>query len=250
MESSEVSYMQKNTYLIRLDDACPYMDAKKWQRIEDILDKYGVKPLVGIIPANADPETMIDDEDSKFWEKAHQWVDKGWKMALHGYDHVCITHEGGINPVHHRSEFAGLSYNEQAEKIMKGYQTLKEQGLEPDYFFAPSHTFDNTTLKVIKEQTPIRKISDLIATKPYKKDGFTFIPCQMGKLREMPLSGYWCACYHPNIMKDEEFVSLDVFLKTHKQDFISFDELPEAGNKTVKDRLLSLAYYTLRRIKG
>lgn len=250
MEIAKVSYMQKNSYLIRLDDACPRMDAKKWQRMEGILDKYGVKPLVGIIPANADPETMIDEGDSLFWDKVHQWIDKGWPMALHGYDHVCITNKGGINPVHHRSEFAGLSYNEQAEKISKGYEALKKHDVEPSFFFAPSHTFDEKTLKAIKECTPIRMISDLIATKPYKKDGFTFVPCQMGKLREMPILGYWCACYHPNIMKDEEFDALDSFLNVHNQDFISFDELPEAGSKTVKDRLLSFTYYTLRRIKG
>ena len=240
----------KAKYLIRLDDACPYMDAKKWQIMEDILDKYGVKPLVGIIPANADAETKIDEEDALFWEKVNRWMAKGWKMALHGYDHVCITNEGGINPVHHRSEFAGLEYKEQADKIKKGYQLLMEHGVEPMYFFAPSHTFDKTTLKAIKECTPIRMISDLIATKPYKKYGFTFIPCQMGKLREMPISGYWCACYHPNIMKDEEFEALERFFQAHKQEFISFDELPEAGNKSLKDRLLSMAYYTLRRIKG
>ncbi len=72
----------------------------------------------------------------------------------------------------------------------------------------------------------------------------------MGVLREMPIAGYWCACYHPNIMKDEDFLTLDSFLKNHKDDFISFDELPEAGSKSVKDKFLSLAYYTLRRIKG
>ena len=239
-----------NRYLIRLDDACPYMDAKRWQRVEDILHKYGVRPLVGIIPDNADPETMIDDEDTQFWEKVHGWMSKGWKMALHGYDHVCITQEGGINPVHHRSEFAGLDYEKQAEKISKGYQLLKDCGIEPQYFFAPSHTFDKTTLKAIKDCTPIRIISDLIATKPYKKYGFTFVPCQMGKLREMPISGYWCACYHPNIMGDEEFDALEAFIKAHQQNFISYDDLPEAGSKTVKDRILSFAYYTLRRIKG
>lgn len=242
--------MQKNTYLIRLDDACPYMDAKKWQRIEDILDKYGVRPLVGIIPANADPETMIDEENSLFWKKVHKWIAKGWNIALHGYDHVCITQEGGINPVHHRSEFAGLSYEEQAEKIIRGYQILKEHGVEPTYFFAPSHTFDKNTLNAIKDHTPIKMISDLIATKPYEKEGLTFVPCQMGKLREMPISGYWCACYHPNIMKDEAFEALEDFLKVHKQDFISFEELPQARKKSIKDRLLSFAYYTLRRIKG
>lgn len=237
-------------YLIRLDDACPYMDSKKWKLMEEILDRYSVKPLVGIIPTNADSVTMIDEEDTRFWEKVHRWIEKGWNIALHGYDHVCITKDGGINPVHHRSEFAGLSYDEQSQKISKGYQKLKEHGIEPSFFFAPSHTFDENTLKAIKDFTPIRKISDLIATKPYKKGVLTIVPCQMGKLREMPIGGYWCACYHPNIMKDEEFEGLEAFIKTHQQDFIGFDELPEAGNKSVKDRLLSFAYYSLRRIRG
>ena len=34
-----------NKYLIRLDDACPTMDAQKWSRIEDILNRGGVKPM-------------------------------------------------------------------------------------------------------------------------------------------------------------------------------------------------------------
>jgi predicted deacetylase len=218
--------------------------------MEDILDKYGVKPLVGIIPANADPETKIEPDDSSFWEKAQNWSQKGWSIALHGYNHVCTTETGGLNPVHKRSELAGLSYEEQCQKIRDGYVFLKEKGVDVKWFFAPSHTFDENTLKAIKEFTPIRNISDMIATKPYKKYGLTFAPCQMGVLREMPISGYWCACYHPNIMKDEEFEALESFIKNHKEDFISFEELPEAGSKSVKDKLLSLAYYTLRRIKG
>ena len=237
-------------YLIRLDDACPYMDRGKWQRMEDLLDKYGIKPLVGIIPANTDPETLIEPEDSSFWEKTHYWEKKGWCLALHGFNHVCKTDSGGLNPVHKRSEFAGLSYEEQCQKIREGYTLLKDKGIDVKWFFAPSHTFDENTLKAIKDCTPIKYISDMIATKPYLYKGFTFVPCQMGVLREMPISAYWCACYHPNIMKDEEFVALDSFLKNHKEDFISFDELPQAGSKSVKDKLLSLAYYTLRRIKG
>ena len=131
--------MFKTRYLIRLDDACPYMDRVKWQRMENILDKYGVKPLVGIIPANADLKTMIDPDDNNFWVKAHSWVKKGWSIALHGYDHVCISDDGmkGLNPFWRRSEFAGLSLELQREKIRNGYAVLKEQGFEPKYFFAP-----------------------------------------------------------------------------------------------------------------
>ena len=90
----------------------------------------------------------------------------------------------------------------------------------------------------------------MIAIKPYREQGLTFVPCQMGQLREMPILGYWCACYHPNVMKNEEFMMLEDFLKVHGSEFISFDELPNPGKKRLLDYMLSFAYYLLRKIKG
>lgn len=43
-----------NHYILRLDDTSEYMDVDKWQRMETLLDKYNIKPLVGIIPDNQD----------------------------------------------------------------------------------------------------------------------------------------------------------------------------------------------------
>lgn len=37
-------------YIMRLDDASEYMDVPKWKRMEDLLDAYHIKPLVGIFP--------------------------------------------------------------------------------------------------------------------------------------------------------------------------------------------------------
>lgn len=56
-------------YLIRLDDACPTMDSVKWKKMLSILDRYEVKPMVGIIPHNEDPKQHIDDEDPNFGRK-------------------------------------------------------------------------------------------------------------------------------------------------------------------------------------
>lgn len=58
-----------NKYLIRLDDACPTMDAMRWSRMESILDTVGVKPMVGVIPENKDPKQMKNNEDPAFWNK-------------------------------------------------------------------------------------------------------------------------------------------------------------------------------------
>lgn len=246
--------MQKTKYLIRLDDACPYMNKAKWQRMEDILDKYGEKPLVGIIPANADPKTMIDSEDDKFWDKVRRWEDKGWEMALHGYDHVCISDGGmkGLNPFWERSEFAGLPLEHQKEKIRKGMQELKNNGIEPKYFFAPSHTFDENTLLALKEETNIRIISDTISLKPYKKGEFTFIPQISGHCVKMPLPGVYTFCFHPNTMKDVDFIALENFLREYKGSFVSFRnlDLSLVSKMRLIDRVVNICFFTLRRIKG
>lgn len=65
------------SYIIRLDDATPRMNPQGWQAVEDILDKYGVKPIVGIIPDNRDP-LFIWKEDPDFWtETVQRWQNKG-----------------------------------------------------------------------------------------------------------------------------------------------------------------------------
>lgn len=240
------------SYLIRLDDACPYMDRAKWQRMEDVLDRYGVKPLVGIIPANADPKTMIEREDPRFWEKAHSWEKKGWEIALHGNDHVCISNGGmkGLNPFWKRSEFAGLPLEQQREKIKNGFEILRQHGFVPKYFFAPSHTFDENTLEALQAETDIRIISDTIALKPYRHKDFVFIPQFSGQCREMKMSGIFTFCFHPNTMKEEAFLQTERFLQEHKDEFISFNQLDleNLGGKDFFSRLLSWAYFTRRKL--
>lgn len=240
-------------YLIRLDDACPWMDEGRWRQVEQILDKYSIKPLVGIIPYNEDALTKIDKENTSFWKLAKAWQEKRWVIALHGYNHVYATACGGINPVHNRSEFAGSDYETQAKKIRKGYGILTDQGLNPTYFFAPSHTFDDNTLKVLREETPIRLVCDTIALYPYKYDkDFVIVPCQMGKFRSIPIDGYWTFCYHPNGMDDNAIMDFESFIAANKSRFISFDELriEKAEKRTVLDRLMSWAYLTLHKLKG
>lgn len=243
-----------NKYLIRLDDACPTMDKAKWQRMFDILDRYGVRPMVGIIPHNEDPMQEIDAPDEVFWEKAKQWQQKGYAIALHGYNHCYISNKGmeGLNPLWSRSEFAGVPLDVQKQKIRDGFEILSLHGVKPKYFFAPSHTFDNNTLRALKECTDIRIISDTIATKPYQKDDFIFIPQLGGHCTEMKIPGVWTFCLHPSAMSDANFDATESFLKNHKHEFIGFDELDLSNLKSKNwlGRLLSWAYFTQRKIRG
>ncbi len=237
-------------YLIRLDDASPYMDSGKWKIVEGILDKYGVKPLVGIIPANADSKTMIEPEDDGFWDMTRKWQDKGWCMALHGYDHVCISDEGlkGLNPVWKRSEFAGVSLEVQKEKIRKGVAILKKHGINAEFFFAPSHTYDENTLGALMEESDIRIMCDTYTLKPYRKSGFCFIPCQLGRPREMRIPGFYVICLHPNSMNENQIDSLGTFLENNQQKIKGFDEMDVAGLRRMRlvDKIIQRLYFIMR----
>ena len=244
----------RQKYLIRLDDACPFMDSKKWQRMEDLLDKYGVKPMAGIIPDNADPKTMIEPENPLFWDKAKAWQEKGWAIALHGYDHCYISDNGmnGFNPMWSRSEYAGVSLEKQKEKIRNGVAILKEHGLVANYFFAPSHTFDENTLNALLAESDIRNVSDTIGRIPYKYKDFWFIPQIAGHCVKMPIGGIYTFCFHPNMMEEYNFQRLESFLNDYSTGFIAFDDikLDSYGDKLFVDKLLSFLFFKYRNIRG
>lgn len=241
-----------NKYLIRLDDACPTMDAAKWQRMEDILDAAGIRPMVGIIPHNEDPKQFIDKADNCFWNKALRWKNKGWAIALHGYNHCYISEQGmkGLNPLWPRSEFAGVPLEVQCEKINAGIAIMREHKLEPNYFFAPSHTFDKNTLIALKQNSNIRIISDTIATIPYKKDDFIFVPQLGGSCTKMRIPGIWTFCLHPSSMTDETFEKEKQFLQAHKSEFISFNDLDleNIASKNTISKIINWAYFMRRRL--
>lgn len=241
----------KIEYLIRLDDACPTMDVKKWNKIEDILDKFGIRPMVGIIPANADKDQLINLEDTQFWNKVHGWISKQWTIALHGFDHVCISNSGlnGMNPIWKRSEFSGVPLEYQKEKIRKGVAVLRSHGINPKYFFAPSHTFDENTLIALKEESDIRIISDTIANKPYKIGDFTFIPQIGGHCFEPKLWGQWTFCLHPSTMQDADFAAVEQFISEHKHQFIGFEQIDitNAGQKNIISKIMDKVYFARRK---
>ena len=107
-------------YIIRLDDACPTMDSKKWDMYEKVFDECNIKPIVAAIPKNQDSDMFYEKEDKEFWNKVKRWQDEGWHIALHGYDHRYLINKSGLVPINKTSEFAGVSLEEQLNKIKKG----------------------------------------------------------------------------------------------------------------------------------
>lgn len=236
-------------YIIRLDDASDHMNTKQWDRIERILDENGVKPLVGVIPLNRDPMLLEFAEDPGFWGKAKCWQNKGWRIALHGYEHVYSTNCAGINPVHSRSEFAGHPLETQREKIREGIRILSEKGLNPTAFFAPSHTFDENTLEALRMETEIRTISDTVANDTYCRNGFTFIPQQAGRVRVLPFK-VTTICLHPNYMTNPEILELEAFCKAHIGEFMDPNDIATTSRKrNLLDRGYEMAYFLKRKLR-
>lgn len=237
-------------YLMRLDDASEYMDINKWDRLEFLLAKYGVKPIVGVIPNNQD-KTLVNKyrRDLAFWNKVQVWDAKGWSIALHGYTHESLSHDGGMNPVNDRTEFAGLALIVQREKIRGGMHVFHAHQIEPKIFFAPFHTFDRNTIKALKEESKIRIISDTIANDIYKMDDFYFIPQQSGHAQRLPFK-VTTFCYHPNTMTNNDFTMLEHFLIRNKEKFITVADLNfQARELDDYDRILRKLYFWLIAIK-
>lgn len=232
-------------YVMRLDDASEKRNVELWDKMETLLDKYGVKPLVGVIPKCEDVKMSKYESDLRFWERVHTWQKKGWTIAMHGYDHVYTTSCEGINPINDRSEFAGVELEEQKRKIRMGLQILQDKGVYPKAFFAPAHTFDENTLLALKSESDIRIISDTVAGKPYCKDGFTFVPQQCGAVRKLPFA-LITFCYHPNTMKDVDFSRLEEFLRKYAKRFVAFPTQTIKRRKSFLDSLFSYLYIKKR----
>lgn len=234
-------------YLIRLDDAAPKMDIKNWNRMENILSEYNISPLVGVIPNCEDTDMNKYNIDQCFWERVLHWQKMGWVIGLHGYNHKFVTNEGGINPINNYSEFAGLTYEQQKEKIAKGVKVFREYGIEPHVFFAPAHTFDKNTIKALLSESPIRVISDTMANSSYTRYGVTFVPQQSGRVRKLPFKMV-TFCYHPNIMKEKDFVDLERFVKRYKERFICFPINETQRKLGIYDKILQRLYFMKRRM--
>ena len=244
--------MQK--ILFRLDDACGYMDLQKWQCIEEMFDRHNVKPIVGVIPKCEDENLISKYEfNDEFWTLVDKWHIKGWGIALHGFNHKYITKKAGINPIHKRSEFAGVSYECQKNKIREGIKIFNEHAIYPELFFAPSHTYDKNTIKALLECSDIKIISDTYASDIYFRYNMFFIPLKnhievtnIKILRpfkkRLKLSTH---VYHPNTMNENDFQTLEHFITANQEKIIAFENLNIVERKrTFFDMVLSWDMYS------
>ena len=208
---------------IRMDDITPGMDWKKFERFKAILDKHGVKPLIGVVPDNRDKKLQIDPPRDNFWDYIKELQNDGWVVAMHGLTHVYSNREPGMFPIGDKSEFAGISYEKQDEMIREGRRILKSNGIMTDFFMAPSHSYDRNTLKALRKNG-FARITDGFGKRPYEMDGLIFYPISVSRRDTLKSSkdGIVTFVFHANTMLDKDFDYLEKLFD--RADIVSFEE--------------------------
>lgn len=238
-------------YLIRFDDICPKMNWAVWRRVEETLTAAAIKPMLAVVPDNRDETLDVDHANADFWQEVRRWQGMGWTIGLHGYQHTYVTPEAGLIGLNRRSEFAGLSYREQAEKIRRGVEIFEHNGVRPDLWIAPAHSFDAVTLESLAE-AGITTVSDGFFAYPgTDRRGTRWLPQQLWEFR--PLSfGVWTVCYHCNDWDDARLQKFAAYVDAYKDNIIGAEEALQRyrdRRQGVSDFAFAKAYFAWLRLR-
>ena len=236
----------------RLDDITPDMDINKFQRVYEIFAKADIKPLIGVVPDCRDELLHYEENKVEFWDLVRKLQGEGWIVAQHGYQHVYETKESGILGINPFSEFAGLSYEAQLDKLKKGRDILKENGILSDIFMAPGHTYDEKTIEALKE-CGFSHVTDGYTKQAVRYKNICFIPCRNEK--ESVNDGINTICLHTNLMKEEDFKALEYRLNNNAGQYVDFQVLLDAkvypfSCRCRFEQLAALGKYKFRRKLG
>ena len=251
MISKIKKFISNNTgFLIRLDDIAENMNWEMMEKTTHLFDEFNIKPVLGIIPNNKDPELLAyPQKDQNFWNQVRSWKDKGWEIAMHGnnhaYDKFCSKVDylglGG------NTEFCSLEYKDQLEKIKSGVNKFKSENINIRTFFAPNHTFDHNTLLALKE-CGINEIIDGYGLMPYEEKKIIFIPQLFYKIIALPF-GIQSFQIHLNYFKEKDFDQLKNFVEKNSKKIITYQQAISKINNGFFYKIIRVATKKILQIK-
>lgn len=209
-------------YLIRFDDVVPAMAWSRFAAFEKIAADLSLPFLIGVVPACRDPKLSVEPERHDFWDWVRVRKHAGWTIAQHGYQHLYETDARGLLGIGRKSEFAGLAYNAQAQKLAAGKEIMQREGVWSGVFMAPSHSFDEFTVQALRD-LEFTALTDGFGFYPYELHGLKAVP----QLVARPLGfgfGVETICLHVNTMSEEAIGRMIDFIRAHRKQIISFDE--------------------------
>lgn len=203
------------------------MNWEQWQKAMECIG--GAKCLFGVIPDCQDPDLMIDSPREDFWDYIKKLQEQGHTIAMHGLHHVFDSSVRGLVNNSAKSEFAGLPYEIQYEKIRKGKEIFLTKGIETDVFFAPAHSYDENTLKALAVNG-FKYMSDGKSCKPYIWHGIKCIPARSGGIpRLTPFETFYTVILHTHewawMGKKMNYERLKKLLANRDVLIITFDDL-------------------------
>lgn len=228
--------MSKAKMAVRVDDVCPKMLSSEFYKTIELIESYGITGLLGIVPDCKDSNLNRENEDTMFWSKIQGLKDRGWIIAMHGYQHVLDKTSkslvsGGLN-----TEFSSKNYEEQITILSKGLEVMKSKGLFTDVFFAPAHSYDKTTIYALRD-LGFKYMSDGRSKYCYNRYGMKFIPCRVYGYPMFP-SGIVTLAIHPCASGELGYKSLADYLSKNKDILVSYSELMEEKDRFLPAQLL------------
>jgi len=244
-------YISNNTgFLVRLDDIAENQNWALMEKCEKLFDKYKIKPILGVIPNNIDEELLGYPKNEKFWDRVRSWKNKGWEIAMHGFSHEYIisTEKKDYFGYGGKSEFFGLSYEKQSEKIKNGLKKFDEEGIKIKTFFAPNHTYDLETFNALVDNG-IKYIIDGYGLFPYQEKKLTFFPQLFYNEILLPF-GIQSSQIHLNYWDDKKFNYFENFVKKNHEKIITFEIACEKINNSLASKFInSTTKYALKTLR-
>jgi len=210
-------------YVLRFDDFCPTMAWGRFQRFLPVIEEFGIRPILAVVPENRDPELDVWPSDPEFWSRMRAMQAAGATIGLHGYRHLCSSSGQSLVPLHETSEFAGVPEETQQKWIRSGLAILRGHGLDPQIWVAPRHGFDNATLRALRKEG-VCAVSDGFARVAFRRGGLTWIPQQLWAPVEKRI-GLWTICIHSQTATDRLVEQMFSFISRHAARFSSVDEV-------------------------
>tara|TARA_B100000886_G_scaffold61657_1_gene38188 strand:+ start:1360 stop:2115 length:756 start_codon:yes stop_codon:yes gene_type:complete len=208
--------------IVRFDDICPNLNWEIFLIIKKELQDLGIRSVLGVIPDNKDESFLKYEYKENFFDLINDYKNFGDTIAQHGTFHKYTTTSKGILKINNRSEFAGHDFKYQYKLIKKGKQILESHNCWQPVFMAPSHSFDENTLKALIK-LGFKSISDGYGFFPYKEKGIDFVP----QISARPFNigfGLATVCIHTNNLNKINIKKILEFISSNRSRIISYEE--------------------------